>query len=186
MRMNFFKMVLLAVLCFYIFSIGTSFADGKYKRSEFGSWSDEDGNCLNTRHELLKLFSKTVPKLRSDGCAVVSGSWIDPYTAKYSLDPTLLDIDHLVPLKFAWEHGAGDWTYLERKLFSNNFLNLFVVDRNANRKKGALGPLDWMPSNVSFQCKYIQRFLYVIGVYDLKLSTMEALGYRDLELRICN
>ncbi len=140
---------------------------------------------MNTRHELLKSFSKIAPKLRPDGCAVVSGSWTDPYTAKYIIDPTLLDIDHLVPLKFAWEHGAGEWTHSARKLFSNNFLNLLVVDRNANRKKGAMGPLDWLPPNVSFQCKYIQSFLYVLSVYDLKLSTKEALGYRDLELRIC-
>ena len=69
-----------------------------YDRDEFGGWSDEDGDCMNTRHEVLAALSSTSVTLSSDGCRVVRGRWPDPYTSRIFSEATDLDVDHLVSL----------------------------------------------------------------------------------------
>jgi hypothetical protein len=78
----------------------------KYEREAFGAWIDQDDDCQNTRHELLISRSIKETKLRPDNCLVKSGQWFDPYSGDHIFAAIELDIDHLVPLKFAWVHGA--------------------------------------------------------------------------------
>ena len=89
---------------------GQSIANERYNRDLFGRWNDLDGNCLNTRHELLKKYSTIPIILREDGCLVEFGRWIDLYTGEVFVKAKNVDIDHLVPLKFAWDHGAMGWS----------------------------------------------------------------------------
>lgn len=98
-----------------------------YNRNKFGSWIDEDGDCQNTRHELLGQLSTQKPSHTSNGCRVLRGRWLDPYTNKVFLDASKLDVDHLVPLKWAWDHGANGWGNTQRKQFANDPRNLFAV-----------------------------------------------------------
>ena len=72
-----------------------------YNREAFGGWADSDGDCQNTRHELLIARSLRPAELRTDGCLVLRGSWIDPYSSELQHQASEVDIDHLVPLKFA-------------------------------------------------------------------------------------
>ena len=65
-----------------------------YDRGEFGRWIDSDSDCQNTRHELLATLS-TGPLLYSDnGCRVLRGRWIDPYTNVVFISSSDLDVDH--------------------------------------------------------------------------------------------
>jgi hypothetical protein len=138
--------------------------DGAYDRSEFGAWIDEDGDCLDTRHELLNDRS-LVKATFNDNCVTVSGSWISIYTNLTHLDPSTLDIDHVVPLKFAWVHGADTWTYSKRVMFANDPLNLEIVEDSLNRSKGYKGILEWLP-NVNV-CTYMEHFLQITDKYNL-------------------
>ena len=70
----------------------------KYDRKQFGTWIDADGDCQNTRHEVLteeSLIPVTFKTSRQ--CFVKSGQWLDPYTGRVFTNPSLLDVDHVVP-----------------------------------------------------------------------------------------
>ena len=53
-----------------------------YQRTDFAHWIDEDQDCMNTRHEILALLSTVEVHLSEDGCRVVRGRWVDPYSGK--------------------------------------------------------------------------------------------------------
>jgi hypothetical protein len=153
-----------------------------YRRSFFGGWRDADRDCQNTRQEMLlramiqdpKSLSAHEARLSDDGCRVLTGLWRDPYTGRTFEDAALLDVDHLVPLKHAWAHGADTWTADKRRAFANDTLNLVVVSASENRRKGASGPVDYMPPNLTYRCEYIDRWLTIKKVYGLSLSGEEA------------
>ena len=109
---------------------------GRYDRSEFGGWSDEDGDCQNTRHERLIARSLDHVELSGDGCFAVTGRWYDPYTGNTYTAAGELDIDHVVPLFYAWERGAAYWDPEKQRRFANDAANLLPVSAVANRSKG--------------------------------------------------
>ena len=52
-----------------------------YDRSTWKHWEDFDGDCQNTRHELLIASSEVPVTFTSPtGCTVSTGQWLDPYT----------------------------------------------------------------------------------------------------------
>jgi len=149
----------------------------------FGSWIDADGDCFNTRHELLSDLS-TGPVLKS-GCRVIQGRWLDPYTGRVFTQSKDVDIDHMVPLKWAWDHGADTWSKDQRVRFANDPINLFVVDAPTNRQKSASGPLQWLPPNASYHCEYVLRFKRIVLTYKMTLSQPERSGFDKLQSQVC-
>lgn len=156
-----------------------------YDRAEFGSWIDLDGDCQNTRHEILIQQSLSNLLLSNNGCFVKGGDWIDPYSGKRFQDPTQLDIDHIVSLK--WAHGAGayKWSDNRKQMFANDPQNLLAVSAKLNRQKGADAPSDWMPPNQAFRCEYVIRFYKVARLYEL-LGPEAAIALRKLKTRECS
>ncbi len=155
-----------------------------YNRNrDFGSWTDDDGDCFNTRHELLAQLSTTAVTTRS--CLVIHGRWNDPYTGRVFTEARNLDIDHLVPLKWAWDHGAANWDQNTRVSFANDARNLFAVEASANREKGASGPLDWLPPNFGFRCEYVMRFKRIALMWHLEMSPAERSQMDALQARVC-
>ena len=157
----------------------------KYDRDKFDHWSDDDGNCINTRHELLMKQSTSTVDVGSNKCTAVRGRWLDPYTGKTFYNARDLDIDHLVPLKWAWDHGADKWDNEKRKQLANDEANLFAVQASVNREKGALGPLDWLPPDTAFHCQYVTRFKRIVIKYKLELSSNESIAMDDLFKKVC-
>ena len=142
-----------------------------YSRAQFGKgWSDTDGDCQDSRAEAL-IAASTI-KTRVSGCKVISGRWISPFTGQVIMDPHVIDIDHLVPLHFAWYSGAQQWTRDQREKFANDPINLLPVEASLNRQKGSKGPDKWLPP--SGQCQYVARFKRVILIYKLELQPSEA------------
>lgn len=139
----------------------------EYDRGQFGSWLDEDRDCLNTRHELLEMQS-LVDVVHSDNeCRILQGEWYDPYTGMSISDASYLDIDHVVPLKFAWYAGAYRWTRDKRIDFANDELNLLIVSAAANRSKGAKSIDEWKPANTGFHDSYLEIWGEVCEKYKL-------------------
>ncbi|MDB9766987.1 HNH endonuclease family protein [Amylibacter sp.] len=144
-----------------------------YDRGLFGSWKDFDNDCQNTRHELLQILSLDEFTLTDNTCRVLTGLWLDPYTNMYFSMSSELDIDHLVPLKYAWTRGAYNWPKSKRVKFSNDESNLFAVKKSVNRQKSAMGPAMWLPPSDNFKCEYIKLFQEIVTKYDLRQADDE-------------
>jgi hypothetical protein len=138
-----------------------------YARERFGAgWADADGDCQDSRAEaLIQMSTTTVRFADSKRCRVITGRWISPFTGKVIQNASDIDIDHVVPLRWAWDHGAASWTQEKREAFANDPRNLWPVELSLNRSKGARGPEDWLPP--SGRCGYIARFSRLIKIYEL-------------------
>lgn len=147
-------------------------AQNEYRREHFGpGWADIDGDCQNSRHEALIAQSTGQVTFKDQRkCMVRTGRWISMYSGQVIHDATLIDIDHVVPLKWAWDHGANDWTKERRIEFANDPVNLLAVEASLNREKGAKGPDEWQPP--TNQCQYRSRFRRVAIKYDLKIQSL--------------
>ena len=138
-----------------------------YRREDWKHWSDFDEDCMNTRHEILKSQADGVIKLSPDGCYVSKSVWNDPFSGKQLTRSSDLDVDHIVPLKWASDHGGVGWTKNEKERFANDPINLLAVDDGLNQAKGAKGPTEWMPPNHAFRCHYLRLWVSVLEKYPL-------------------
>ena len=77
-----------------------------YDRDKFRHWIDADGDCQDTRDEVLDAESVT----EASGCDITTGEWRSYYDGEVWTDSSDVDIDHLVPLAEAWYSGARRWT----------------------------------------------------------------------------
>ncbi|WP_265607736.1 HNH endonuclease family protein [Alteromonas sp. ASW11-130] len=146
----------------------------EYERADWPHWIDDDSDCQNTRHEMLISTSSIPVEFKTEkGCQVVNGEWYDPYSGSTFTDSTELDLDHIVPLKFAHGHGGDKWFRDKRQTFANDPQNLLPVKASLNRHKGAKGLDEWLPPNRAYRCEYIKRFMGVIDKYGLLLIPSE-------------
>ncbi|ROT94366.1 HNH endonuclease [Marinobacter sp. R17] len=156
-------------------------SDGSgYQRAAFGSgWDDADGDCQDSRTEALIHASITSVRFATERrCRVVTGRWISPFTGQVIQNSSNIDIDHVVPLAWAWRHGASQWSSFERQEFANDTFNLWPVEASLNRSKGAKGPNDWLPPGG--KCQYVARFVRIVSKYSLQFSTQEQNGWNRL------
>lgn len=142
-----------------------------YSRSDFGDGWAATGHGCDVRQEVLQrdIVAPTVVTR----CGPTAGTLHDPYTGTDLVGPTsLLDIDHLVPLGWAWSHGASAWPAAQRVQFYNDVSNLVTVDAHSNRAKGDDGLDRWLPP--SHPCTYALRFQTVANRYGLYDSALPA------------
>ena len=148
-----------------------------YDRADWGDWIDADDNCRNTRHEVLAEESVEPVSYRTDRqCRVASGRWIGPYTGQTFIDPSSLDVDHVVPLANAHRSGAWDWDRDRKREYYNDLSNsghLAVVERTVNREKGSHGPESWKPLNEAHWCEYAMNWISVKNKWDLTATASE-------------
>ncbi len=164
-----------------------------YRRAAFGdAWDDDSGaqgshNGCDTRNDILNrdLVDKTYVTTKRCPQAVASGTLRDPYTngtiafVRGNQIGASVQIDHIVPLAFAWDMGARDWTDAMRKRFANDPANLLAVAGNANQDKGDLPPGEWMPPNTAFWCQYALQFIEVLRGYRLPVDEASARQMRN-------
>ena len=131
-----------------------------YDRDHFAGWLDTDGDCVNTRHEILQAEAVDF-SMNAEGCAVASGEWFDPYTDRSYSNPRDLDVDHVVALADAWVSGAWAWADELLDRFSNDFGNLNAIAAGENRSKSARGPAAYSPSAPGARCDYLVQYASV-------------------------
>ncbi|MEZ8193276.1 HNH endonuclease family protein [Vibrio cortegadensis] len=155
-----------------------------YNRKYFGGWSDDDRDCQNTRMETLldKSNSNNIEFASVKACRIISGVWVSPFTNATITKASLIDIDHIVPLKWAWERGANNWTIETREKFANDPNNLWAVEGSLNRSKGAKGINEWLPPEN--KCLYILEFDKIRALYNLHLLPTELDTY-NAQLKAC-
>ena len=86
----------------------------------------------------------------------------------------IFQIDHIVPLAYAWDMGARDWTDAMRSRFANDPANLIAVAGQVNQDKGDQPPGAWMPPNDAFWCQYAVQFIEVLRGYRLAVDEASA------------
>ena len=134
---------------------------------------------------MLAELSTVAVRWSADGCEVERGWWIDPYTGWVHLDAGGLEVDHVVPLAYAWVRGADEWSTEEREAFANDPANLVPAEARLNRQKGARGPLAWLPPGEGSRCQYVLRFARVARAHELRVPEGEARRLGELRAALC-
>jgi hypothetical protein len=76
----------------------------------------------------------------------------------------MVDVEHVVALKSAWESGAWKWTDKKRELYANDMTydwHLLPVTKGDNRSKGFKSPNQWMPPNKKFHIAYCIIWIHI-------------------------
>lgn len=147
-----------------------SFAD--YDRHEWlPRWSDFDRDCQNTRHELLIRYSMAPVTFTNERkCTVKTGLWLDPYSGQFYTLASDLDIEHVVALKWAHDHGGADWPLSKKRQFAEDPENLWVVQDRLNQQKSAQGPHEWLPPYAPARNVYLHRYGEIMKKYGLSFK----------------
>lgn len=159
-----------------------------YDRTLYGGWIDWDGDCQDTRQEVLIAESLEPVKLDAKRCRVVSGKWYDPFTDRYYTDPRKLDIDHFVPLKEVHRSGGSSWGTAQKRAYANDLSDpktLIAVSASANRSKKDKDPANWLPPNSAFHCEYVKTWVEIKKEWGLEMDAAEAAKVKEL-LTGCN
>lgn len=142
-----------------------------YDRGLFRHWLDLDRDGCDTRAEVL--MDEAVAGTAA-GCRVLGGRWVSGYDSVSTSDPRTFDIDHLVPLKEAWESGAWRWTTRTRSAFANDLgyrYSLIAVTASSNRSKSDRDPAEWMPAQG--RCAYAKHWIGVKFRWRLAVDAIE-------------
>jgi hypothetical protein len=115
----------------------------------------------------------------------ISRLWYGPHYNKQYTKSKQLDLDHILPLKFAHGYGGDKRSRERKKQFTNAYDNLLLVNASLNRQKGAKGPDEWLPLHHQYRCEYITLFIAVMSKYDLKYVPSEQRTVNRL-VKACN
>ena len=159
-----------------------------YSRSLFKHWIDANGNGCDTREEVLIAESQSKAQVDAYGCKVIEGDWLSPYDNVKYTNPSELDIDHMVPLKEAWDSGACNWTAAQRQTFANDLSDpraLIAVTAGQNRSKSDRDPSNWIPPQKSYICTYLSEWVAVKARWKLSMDQSEFGRIKNLLTASC-
>lgn len=148
-----------------------------YSRSQFSDGWASLGRC-DVRNAMLGRDLTDI-SWGTDGCTVLSGMLVDPYSGEMisfvrgSDTSDDVQIDHVVALSDAWQKGAQALSPDTRLQFSNDPLNLLAVRGDLNQQKGDSDAASWLPPNKDFRCRYVARQTAVKQNYSLWITEAE-------------
>jgi hypothetical protein len=148
----------------------------QYARARFDGWADIDGDCQDTRAEVLLAESLEAVEGR---CTVRRGRWASPYEGGLQTQAAMVEIDHLVPLGNAWDAGAWRWPADRLAAYMNDVEHpehLVAVTGTVNASKGNRSPDRWMiPSREqTVRCAYLTNWTVVKARWELTVTPDEA------------
>jgi hypothetical protein len=158
----------------------------RYDRDDWGAWIDADGDCQDTRAEVLIATSEVPVEFRDPrGCTVDRGRWCSPYSGVCTEDAGKVDIDHVVPLKNAHASGGAGWPQQRKRAFANELSNpnhLLPTLASENRSKGDRGPDEWLPELPEARCTYVELWVEIKLRWELAVSPAEAQAIDQVRL----
>lgn len=178
-----------------LYSLPVAEASGvSYDRGEWRHW-DNITPCWSVREQVLAdealldgsltLLDKF--KVRtfnvSDACYVAGGTWVDVYTGERFTNPSDLDVDHMVPLNYAAQHGGQAWDGSRKDAYANSLEygnHLVAVSASANRSKSDKGPSEWKPSSQSYFCTYATDWVNISVEWGLSVSVADRDALADM------
>jgi hypothetical protein len=159
-----------------------------YLRSSFKHWIDANGNGCDTREEVLIAESQSKAQVDAYGCKVIEGDWLSPYDNVMHTNPSNLDIDHMIPLKEAWDSGAWKWSAAQRQSFANDLSDaraLIAVTAGQNRSKSDRDPSNWIPPQKSYTCTYLSEWVAIKARWNLSMDQSEFGRIKNLLTASC-
>lgn len=147
-----------------------------YSRSEFGDgWAVQPSGCTTRQEAMAAAYAQ-------ESCAASYAQWgstsiTDPYTGE-PLPPHEVELDHLYPLRAAWDMGAHAWPADKRRAFANDPANLVVTSSRANQAKSDKLPGEWLPPRRAARCDYSRRLATVAAAYELPLERSDLAAMR--------
>lgn len=166
--------------------MGKEMGDRRYAARRFARWLDTDRDGCNTRAEVLLREAATAPSLRT-GCRLRGGTWRSRLDGRTSAKRSTLGIEHLVPLREAWQSGARRWTPATRKRFANDLIyaaTLNVSSRKVLASRGDREPHTWQPPAAAARCTYAAEWVSVKWRWKLRVDRAER-RYLVRKLRAC-
>jgi hypothetical protein len=142
----------------------------EYDRKYFGDWETTDDGC-DTRNKIFNRDSE-VP-------TSYTGRWTNNMENNskvfYTTEEKVLEIDHTVPLKNAWDSGAWTWKPWQLKAYANDMTNghLKVYPKSINTEKGSKNAAKWYPTNPIEKCKYFTDWIAIKYRWDLSVTPAE-------------
>lgn len=146
-----------------------------YDRDLFDHWEDFDRDGCDARREVLIAESLT-PVTVGSRCSLSGGRWYSAFDGVVTTDSSSFDVDHMVPLKEAWDSGANNWSDERREAFANDIDSphaLIAVSAGSNRSKGARDPAEWMPPRADYRCEYVYSWTLVKIKWQLNVDSAE-------------
>lgn len=157
--------------------------NGGYDRDNFKHWIDQDNDRCDTRREVLISEAITAPVV-GDRCSISGGAWISQYDGATEVgNGRAFDVDHMVPLKEAWQSGAHAWSAGRREMFANDLgyeHSLIAVSAKSNRSKGARDPAEWFPPAPDQRCWYAAAWVQVKTRWGLSADRAETDALRSI------
>jgi hypothetical protein len=148
----------------------------------FGRWINDptDETCYNTRSKVLIRDSVGPVSFRlQNHCVVDRGHWNEPYTAQRLDDSRAIQIDHMVPLKNAYQSGAWQWNFQTRCTYANfmgNNFHLISSSGQENMRKGDRAPNGYLPPALGYRCQYLENWLKVKLIWHLRMTQEEVVA----------
>ena len=114
---------------------------------------------------------------------MASGIWTGSYTGTVVVNPSDLDIDHMVPLANAHRTGGWAWSKEQKATFANDLSypgHLMATTASANRSKGSRGPEEWRPPDETYWCTYAVDWISIKGRWGLTATNGEWNALREM------
>ena len=149
-----------------------------YDRGRFGGWLDEDGDCQDTRAEVLIRQSEIPVTFQGQKeCVVQRGRWTDPYDGRVVTAAASMEIDVVVPLEHAHERGMYRVGNREKGEYLNDLTvgHLWAVHVSTFAAKNGRGVKEYTPSRVAFNCDYAVSWFFAKMRWDLSADPNEVL-----------
>ena len=73
---------------------------------------------------------------------------------------------------YAHTHGGDRWLPEKKLTFSNDPLNMMLVEKREIRRKRDRGPDSYLPRD-AFQCEYVRLWEALADKYDIQLGTRD-------------
>ena len=160
-----------------------------YDRALFEHWRDIDGDGCDSRDQVLKRDSISLPQVDPVNCNVIAGDWVSPYDGARWSNPSDIDIDHVVALKEAWDSGAWAWSAAQRKAYANDTSDsrtLLAVTDSVNQSKSDKDPSNWLPPLQSYTCTYLGNWVAVKVRWSLSMDSSEFGRIKNLLQSSCS
>ncbi|WP_269965394.1 HNH endonuclease family protein [Corynebacterium meitnerae] len=147
-----------------------------YTRAKFGDgWAYQPTGCTTRETAMAAAYDQPT-------CSIPYSQWepvtiTDPYTGD-PLPPEDVELDHVFPLRAAWDMGAHSWSDEKRRTFANDPANLIVTSSAANQSKSDKLPSQWLPSSRSYRCDYSRRLATVANAYGLPVTRADKAAMR--------
>ena len=157
--------------------------NAQYSRNEYEPNWDVGSGC-NIRARILQQTSIVAVETASNGCTVIYGSWVDPYTGTtltgnpYQGDDGTsndLDIDHIIPLKYVNSHGGSEWSKEQKRAYGSSLAAMekgvyVAVSASENRKESDSGRSEHYPRNDFYKREIKKKWRDIAREYGIYLS----------------